>query len=163
MLNLNKEIKYIKGVGPARATLLNKLGIYTLEDLCFYFPRTYEDRGKPKNIAEVIDGEEVLIEAICTSKMSVARIRKNMTVCKLRVSDDTGSCQITWFNQTYLKDKFVIGERYKFYGKVKARIGYIEMNSPVYDSKFTTKNTGKIIPIYPLTYELSRKYSKTNY
>ena len=59
---LSKEIKYVKGVGPSRAELLNKLGIYTLEDLITYYPRTYEDRSKPVRIAEVQDGEEVLIE-----------------------------------------------------------------------------------------------------
>ncbi len=155
MQNLNKEIKYIKGVGPARAVLLNKLGIFTLQDLITYFPRVYEDRGKPKLIEEVQDGEDVLIEAICTSKISEARIRKNMTIYKLRVRDESGVCQITWFNQKYLKNRFEIGKTYKFYGKANKRIGYIEMNSPVFDNEETYKNTGKIIPIYPLTYELS--------
>ena len=79
-----------------------------------------------------------------------------MTIYKLRVVDETGTAQITWFNQKYLKNKFVIGEKYKFYGKAKKRIGYIEMNSPVFDSETTSKNTGKIIPIYPVTYELSQ-------
>ena len=48
---LSKEIQYIKGVGPSRAKLLNKLGIETLEDLITYYPRDYEDRGKPVSIA----------------------------------------------------------------------------------------------------------------
>ena len=55
MPNLSKEIKYIKGVGPARAELLNKLGIFNLYDLISYFPRTYENRGNVKKIAEVED------------------------------------------------------------------------------------------------------------
>lgn len=55
MLDLNKEIKYIKGVGPARAELLQKLGIFNLQDLITYFPRGYEDRSKPKNIQDVED------------------------------------------------------------------------------------------------------------
>ena len=50
MVNLNKEIQYIKTVGPSRAELLNKLGIFTLKDLITYFPREYEDRGKVKKI-----------------------------------------------------------------------------------------------------------------
>ena len=77
MLDLNKDVKFIKGVGPARAKLLNTLGIFTLEDLITYFPRDYEDRGKPRSIAELEDGEEALIEAICTSKIMEKRIRKN--------------------------------------------------------------------------------------
>lgn len=156
MLDLNKDVKFIKGVGPARAKLLNSLGIFNLYDLITYFPRDYEDRGKPKNIAEVEDGEEVLIEAICVSKMMEKRIRKNMVIYKLSVRDETGLCHITWFNQRYLKNRFKLGETYKFFGKVQKRIGFIEMNSPVFDSEDTNKNTGKIIPLYPLTYNLSQ-------
>ena len=62
MLDLTKDVKYVKGVGPNRVTLLNKLGIFTLNDLITYYPRTYEDRSKPKQIYEINDGEEVLIE-----------------------------------------------------------------------------------------------------
>ena len=156
MLDLNKDVKFIKGVGPARAKLLNSLGIFTLSDLITYFPRDYEDRGKPKNIAEVEDGEETLIEAICVSKMMEKRIRKNMVIYKLSVRDETGLCHITWFNQRYLKNRFKLGETYKFFGRVQKRIGFIEMNSPVFDSENTNKNTGKIIPLYPLTYNLSQ-------
>ena len=58
MVDLNKEIKYVKGVGPNREVLLNKLKIYTLKDLITYYPRDYEDRSKPKNIYECEDGEE---------------------------------------------------------------------------------------------------------
>ena len=156
MLDLNKDVKFIKGVGPARAKLLNLLGIFTLLDLITYFPRDYEDRGKPKKISEVEDGEETLIEAICVSKMMEKRIRKNMVIYKLTVRDETGLCHITWFNQRYLKNRFKLGETYKFFGKVQKRIGLIEMNSPVFDNEDTNKNTGKIIPLYPLTYSLSQ-------
>ncbi len=62
-MDLKKEVQYIKGVGPSRVKLLHKLGIGTLEDLITYYPREYEDRSKPKNIAEVLDGEECLISA----------------------------------------------------------------------------------------------------
>lgn len=156
MIDLNKQIQYIKGVGPNRAELLNKLGIYTLEDLITYYPREYEDRGKPKKIAELKDGEEALIEVLVVSRMNEQRIRKNMAIYKLIVRDDTGSCVLTWFNQSYLKNKFILGKKYKFYGKVSNKYGKIEMNSPVYDEEETNKNTGKIIPIYPLTYKLSQ-------
>lgn len=156
MIDLNKQIQYIKGVGPNRAELLNKLGISTLEDLITYYPREYEDRGKPKKIAEVCNGEECLIEGLVVSRMSEQKIRKNMTIYKLIVRDDTAACLITWFNQSYLKNKFTLGKKYKFYGKVSNKFGKIEMNSPVFDEEETNKNTGKIIPIYPLTYKLSQ-------
>lgn len=156
MVDLVKDAKYIKGVGPNRVKQLNKLGIYNLEDVITYYPRGYEDRGKAKLIVELVDGEEALIEVTCVSKMSEVRIRKNMAIYKLIVRDDSASCTLTWFNSFYLKDKFKVGEKYKFFGKVKRRINQIEMMSPVYDEESTNKNTGKIIPIYPSTYELSQ-------
>ena len=154
MQKLENEVQFIKGVGPTRAQLLQKLGIYTLEDLITYYPRDYEDRSKPKMIASLQDGEETLIEAMVVSKMNEQRIRRNMTIYKLIVRDETGTCILTWFNQKYLKNKFVLGQKYKFYGKVSIKYGRIEMNSPVYDADNTNKNTGKIIPLYPLTFGL---------
>lgn len=79
-----------------------------------------------------------------------------MTIYKLVVRDETGTCQITWFNQSYLKNKFIKGQKYKFFGKVKNTFGKIDIISPVFDNIDSNKNTGKIIPIYPLTYNLTQ-------
>lgn len=154
MPDLSKEIKYVKGVGPNRATLLNRLGIYTLEDLITYYPRTHEDRSIPKKIIDLLHGEEALIEAMPVSRMSEIRIRRNFTMYKLIVRDDTGTCQITWYNQSYLKNMFKVGEKYRFFGKVNKKFNKTDMISPVFDGDGISKNTGKIIPIYPTTYNL---------
>lgn len=156
MIDLKQSVQYIKGVGPQRAALLQKLNIYTLEDLITYFPRDYEDRSKPKKISQLVDGEEALIEAIAISKISEVRIRKNMVIEKLIVRDETGSCVISWFNQKYLKGKFEIGCKYSFFGKASVKYGKIEILNPVFDNNETNKNTGKIIPIYPSTYSLTQ-------
>lgn len=160
MIDLLKDVKYIKGVGPERVKSLNKLGIYTLEDLITYYPRTYEDRSKAKKMDELENGEEGLIEAICVSRISEIRIRKNMTIYKLIVRDETATCEITWFNMPYLKTKFKIGNRYKFFGKVKRTASKIEMNSPIFEEAENSINTGKIIPIYPSIYELTQNTLK---
>lgn len=154
-MDFEKDVKYIKGVGPNRVKLLNKLGIFTLQDLITYYPRTYEDRSKPKNIIECVDGQETLIEGIACGKVSDVRL-KGKTMQKLLVRDETGSCTITWFNQSYLKNKFKVGETYKFYGKISNHFGKISMTSPVFDENEKNFNTGKIIPLYPLTYQLSQ-------
>ena len=155
MVDLNKDVKYVKAVGPNRVKLLNKLNIYTLKDLITYYPRDYEDRSKPKNIYECVDGEETSIEAMVSSKMSELH-KGRMTVSKLSVRDQTGICHITWFNQGYLRDRFQMGKMYRFYGKISIKGSRIEMISPVFDEIDETKNTGKIIPIYPLTFELKQ-------
>lgn len=156
MLDLKQSVQYIKGVGPNNVVLLQKLGINTLEDLITFFPRNYEDRSKPKKIYELIDGEEALIDVVCASKVSEVRFARNKVMLKMLVRDDTGDCVITWFNQTYVKNKFKIGERYQFYGKISIKYGRVEMTKPVFDKEGLNKNTGKIIPIYPLTYKLSQ-------
>ena len=156
-MELTDDVKFVKGVGPNRVKLLNKLNIYNLEDLITYYPREYEDRSKPKKIADTENGEECLIEGIVTSRIKEIRThRKNMIIYKLIVRDDTDSCELVWYNQSYLKKMFRIGETYKFFGRINKRIGQTEMVSPVYDLEGNNKNTGRIIPIYPLTYSLSQ-------
>ena len=149
-------MQFVKGVGPNNLPLLQKLGINTLGDLITFFPRNYEDRSKPKKINELVDGEEALIDVICASQMNETRFARNKVMLKMVVRDETGDCVLTWFNQTYLKNKFKVGERYQFYGKVSVKYGRIEMARPVFDKEGLNKNTGKIIPIYPLTYKLSQ-------
>lgn len=155
MIDLKKDVKFIKGVGPNRVKLLNKLNIYTLEDLITYYPRTYEDRSKPKSIAQCVNGEEALIEAVACGRVIDARLR-GKTMQKLMVRDETGSATIMWFNQSYLKSKFEVGHKYTFYGKISETYGKKTMMSPVFDEEGQNKNTGKIIPIYPLTYQLNQ-------
>ena len=155
MLDLKKDVKYVKGVGPNRVILLNKLGIYTLGDLITYYPRTYEDRSKPKTLFECIDGEEALIDVITTSKIIETRFGKK-TMQKIMLRDSTAQAEAVWFNQSYLKSKFTIGKRYRLYGKIEKKFGRIQIANPVFDEYGMTTNTGKIIPIYPLTYSLSQ-------
>ena len=99
MVNLSKEVQYIKTAGPSRAELLNKLGIFTLKDLITYFPREYEDRGKVKKICECEDGEIALIEAVVVSRIVEIKIR-GKSMYKLQLRDETGKCTALWFNQS---------------------------------------------------------------
>ena len=154
-IDLNKEVQFVKGVGPNRVKLLNKLNIYTLRDLITYFPRNHEDRSIAKKIAECADGETVLIKATALTKITEIRA-KRLSIYKLVVNDESSSCVITWFNQKYLKDKFKVGETYTFFGKIENKCGTFEMKSPVFDEDGVDKNTGKIVPIYPLTSKLSQ-------
>ena len=154
-IDLNKEVQFVKGVGPNRVKLLNKLNIYTLKDLITYFPRNHEDRSIAKKISECVDGETVLIKATALTKITEIRARR-LSIYRLVVNDVSSSCVITWFNQKYLKDKFKVGETYTFFGKIENKGGTFEMKSPVFDEDGVDKNTGKIVPIYPLTSKLSQ-------
>ena len=155
MVDLKQSVQFIKGVGPAKVKLLNYLGIYTLEDLITYYPRRYEDRRVVKSIDSFEDGEEGVIKVVAVNNVSTVRLRKNMTLSRITVRDESGACLITWFNQPYVKERIRVGETYKFYGKVSIKNGKYEMNSPVFDSEGENKNTGKIIPVYPTTKNLN--------
>ncbi len=157
MIDLKQNIQFIKGVGPARVALLNKLGIFTLEDLVTYFPREYEDRGVFKKISELVDGDVACFKAVPISRPNEARIKKNMTITKVIVRDETGTALLTWFNQSYIKNQIDAAEEYVFYGKVqRAYGGRVEISNAIFDKDGETKNTGKIIPLYPLTYGMSQ-------
>ena len=155
-MDLNEDVKYVKGVGPNRVQLLNKIGIFTLKDLITYYPREYEDRSKIKNICECQNGEDTVIEAVAVSRLANTRIGKGKTIQKLQVRDETGLATITWFNQPFLNTKFYVGKKYRFYGRINEQFGRLEMISPVFDDIRETNNTGKIIPIYPLTFKLTQ-------
>ncbi len=95
------------------------------------------------------------------SRMNNTRIHGGRTMQRIIVRDETATCQITWFNQPYLKDKFILGETYYFYGKASVKLGRFDMTSPVYDTEDSKKNTGRIIPLYPATYGLSQNTIRT--
>ena len=154
-MDLKKDVKYVKGVGPTRALQLNNLGINTLEDLITYYPRRYEDRSEAKDLIDCIDGEEALVEVVPVRRMAEIYL-KGKKMYKLAVSDETASATAIWFNQSYLKNQFKVGEKYRLYGKIKNVRGKITISSPVFDSGENQNNTGKIVPIYPLTYKLSQ-------
>lgn len=157
MNNLNKEIKYVKGIGPKRANKLNKLGIFTVEDLVFYFPRQYEDRNNLKKIFELEDQEKVTIRVMVNS-IETSNARKGLVITKIGVRDETGFAKLTLFNQEYITSTIKKGDTILVFGKVKKNQHGIELSSCEIDLMSNTpKNTCGIIPIYPLTYGLTNK------
>ncbi len=156
--DLNQNIQYLKGVGPKKAELLNKMGIYNIKDLVEYYPRNYEDRTRLSNIIEFIDGENYLFIATLSDSIHIQRIRKNLTIYSTFVYDDTGECKMTWFNQKYINTKLHKGDKYLFYGRAIKNYGVVSMESPqIYDLKDIDKIQG-IYPIYPLTSGITQNY-----
>lgn len=156
MYDLSNDVKFVKGVGPNRVKTLNRMGIFNVEDLITYFPRGYEDRGLTKTISKIQDGEKVTIEGRAIISLTNRYLGKNRSIQKVIITDETGECTITWFNQPYLSRQIKIGEQYRFFGKVSTKGFAKEMTSPVFDPIKKQDNTGKIIPIYPLINGISQ-------
>lgn len=157
MNNLNKEIKYVKGIGPKRANKLSKLGIFTVEDLVFYFPRQYEDRNNLKKIFELEDQEKVTIRVMVNS-IETSNVRKGLVITKIGVRDETGFAKLALFNQEYITSTIKKGDTILVFGKVKKNQHGIELSSCEIELMSNNpKNTCGIMPIYPLTYGLTNK------
>ena len=154
---INESIQYVKGIGPKKAEKLNKLGIYTIKDLLYYFPRQFEDRSVIKKIAQLEDEEKVTVKALITNIESYTP-KKGMTITRIDVKDDTGFAKLTFFNREYIKNTFRVGDSILAFGKVKKNGRFVELNSCELEYLSTSpKNIGKLVPVYPLSYGITNK------
>ncbi|HBH60425.1 MAG TPA: DNA helicase RecG, partial [Nitrospiraceae bacterium] len=166
-ISRDTPVQYVKGVGPARAGLLKRLGIETLQDILFYFPWRYEDRRDLRKISSLKYGnhETVLCEVV--SAEIITTPRKKMKIFELAVSDDTGVLKSRWFNQPYLKKYFQKGQKVILSGVVKGNpyAGYgLEMENPdfeLFGNEDTLIHTSRIVPVYKATEGLSPKQIRT--
>ena len=156
MADLGTDVRYIKGVGEQKAKALEKLGIRTLQDLISYFPRAYDDRRGIVKIKDLQDGESACVEAMVAATPTLSRIRKGLELVKLRAVDESGTLDITFFNQAYRKTSLIPGETYTFYGKAEGNLLRKTMTNPVVEKEGRRELTGRIVPIYPLTAGISQ-------
>ena len=156
MADLSTNVRYIKGIGEAKAKSLGKLGIATLGDLINWFPRRYEDRREIKPISQLIPGEPACVSAMIASEPKLSHIRKGMDLVKVRAVDDTGALDVTFFNQSWLKNQLRVGETYTFYGRAEGSLLRKSMASPIVEPEGRREHTGRIVPIYPLTAGISQ-------
>ncbi|MBE7048605.1 MAG: ATP-dependent DNA helicase RecG [Ruminococcaceae bacterium] len=147
---LQMSITQLTGVGPKRADAFGRLGIFTIQDLLAHYPRGYDNRQIYKKIIELSHNESVCIHATVVGELQTKIIRKNMKIHTLRVSDGTGFLELVWFNNPFLDARFKKGDSYIFYGKVRLTPKK-QMLTPIFEQPGKQKNTGKIVPLYPLT------------
>lgn len=157
MIDLNKDVQFVKGIGPKKAKKLNKLGIFTLKDLIYYFPRQFEDRNNLKKIFELQNEDKATLKVVIIG-ITTSSPRKGMNITKVDVRDDTGYAKLVFFNQDYIKNTLKPGDTILVFGKVNKEFKSIELSSC--EVEFLTnspKNTCKIMPIYSLTYGVTNK------
>ena len=157
------EVQYLKGVGPKRAKLLKSLGISSVEDLLYYFPRRYEERTHFSSIAELKEAETQNIKAeILTVRERKFFRRRRFTITEAVVADATGKITCVWFNQGYLKDYLKVGTTLILYGKIERYGTRLQMSSPefemVSEGGDESLNVGRIVPIYSLPEGITQRY-----
>ena len=149
------NIQFLKGVGPVKSKRLNRLNIYTVQDLLTFFPKDYEDRSRVSLLRESPIGEKVSLKVEILGPGQVIRPRRNMSILKVPFSDSSGHGYLTFFNQEYLKNQFIPGDILKVHGKIN-KIGMeLQITSPIFEKEDLDNKLGRIIPLYSLTKSLT--------
>ncbi len=160
---LHTPIDALSGVGAARKAAYNRMGIYSVRDLLYHFPRAYEPRGDIHMLAEAGSdafrgGARMATVLTVSTEPKVSRLKGRMTICKFRAFDESGVCEITFFHQDYLRNTFTVGSAFRFFGKVTvAGKDRYSMTAPAYEPFVDGRPLPPLYPIYPLTEGLSNK------
>jgi len=153
------EVKYLKGVGPARAELLAARGIHTVEDLLYYTPFRYEDRTHITRIRDLVPGQTTTILAQVLT-CGLTRTRKGVYIYEVAARDESGMIRCKWFNAVYLERGKVFrqGQRVFFYGKVDNDFygtGNLQILQPQFEILPENESEGgnsieveRVVPIY---------------
>lgn len=170
-VTLKSDIMYLKGVGPKLGYLLNKLGIYTVSDLLYYFPRKYVDYSTRTRIKELEIGETTTIFGTIRSVQAYTS-KNNLGVLKVKISDGSGSINLNFFasksnryTMERMKSQFPKGQGIMVSGTVKLNSydGMLTLDKPTYSimeyemEDVANLNLARIVPIYPLSEKLNIK------
>ena len=158
----NSPIKVLQGVGPAREKAYEKLGVRTVSDLLYHFPRAYENRGDVKLLSECISGEKAAVVMVIGTVPKKTMIRRGMVLLKFTAFDESGTCEVTYYNQNYLADKFPLGATFRFYGQVEKVGKRYKMNAPAYEMVMEGEELPAFVPVYPLTEGISKNRLATD-
>src|SRR5262249_15347837 len=156
-MDLSTPLMYVKGVGPARAAMLEAKGLKVVEDLLTYAPFRYEDRSNVKTIRELAPGETATVLAeVRSTKVSGFR-RRNLGLFEAKFADASNATLVgKWFHGAYLADVFSPGQKVALYGKVEfdSYSGNLGIMHPEYeiltgdDDGDLSLHTGRVVPIY---------------
>ena len=153
-------ISRVKGIGAKRSELLAKLGIRTIEDLLFYFPRRLEDRTAFAPIGSLRGGEQVCVRGRIEA-IDERRTGRRMTLIKAAVGDGTGFLYAVWFNQPWLAKQLRRGDTIDLYGAVERNYRELQMKSPVWEPEGAGLEMGRWVPVYPATEGISDRYLRS--
>lgn len=155
---LDLPVQYLKGIGPKRASILEKLNIYNVRDLLYYLPSHYEDRRNKKRIYEIKNDEFVSIEGTI---LQIKEIKtRRFPIIEAVITDKTGFLRAKWFNQSYLSRVLKEKTKIKIFGKVKFDFNTFEVHNPdfeILDSQTENDYKTEILPVYKITEGLSQK------
>lgn len=150
-MNINDNIKNLKSVGPKRLKLLNNIGIFSIKDLLYFYPRRYEDSSKILKLSEGIIGEKATFRCRILSLLDNRNIRRGLSITSFLIEDDSAEAKLIFFNNRFIKNTIDFGETYLIYGKYERFRGRIQLTSPEIEKVDNIRNLGRIRGIYNQT------------
>lgn len=161
--NIDVPIRYIKGVGPKRAESFERIGIKTIEDLFYYFPRRYEDRRNLTVISQLQEGAFSVVKAqVYASGQRRSFRRRGFSIVEAVVGDSTGKISCVWFNQPYLKNYLKTGTNLILSGKVERYGSRLQLSSPEFEvvsgEQDQSLDVDRLIPIYTLPGGMTQRH-----
>ncbi len=158
---LTASIQTLPGVGPARAEQMARLGVETIRDLIYHFPRRYDDFGQLKQINQLTLDEEVTVVGV-VRKAENQRIGGRRSLFRVTLSDGTGTIECTWFNQAHLQKTLRTGTEIAVSGRVGEFLGRLVFSSPEWEPlQRDLLHTGRLVPVYALTEGLPMRWLRT--
>ncbi len=149
-MELNSDIKVLKGVGEKTAMLFEKMGISTVKDLLEHYPRDYDAFEKPVSICDVRLGKVVAVEGVIRKNVSISKVR-NLQIVTTTIADSTGELAVTWFNMPFLRNTVKAGARFILRGNIGMKNNRLVMEQPViYSFSEYEDIVGRLQPKYPL-------------
>jgi ATP-dependent DNA helicase RecG len=156
---LSAGLTVLQGVGPKTSADLMKIGMKTLGDMLYYFPRRYEDYSLLKPIQSLMYNDVVTVLGTIQSVHNRPIRGGKNSLIEVVISDGTGALRISFFNQPWLMNRFKEGEAISVSGKIDQYLGRIVMNSPDWEPvDMESLHTNRIVPIYSLTEGITQKW-----
>lgn len=156
-LTLQSPLSDLPGIGKVRAEAFSRLGVFCVRDLLYHFPRAYENRGDVRPVATAADGTAHALLLTVGTEPKTARLRRGMNVTKFRAFDESGTVEISFFNQPYCRSVFTVGSEFRFYGKLTPGKKRASMINPAYERAEGDRPLPEMNPRYPLTEGLNGK------
>jgi ATP-dependent DNA helicase RecG len=159
---LDAKLTVLQGVGPKNAEALVKLGLHTLGDMLYYFPRRYDDYSQLKPIKELFYGEQVTVIGTIDSVHSRPIRGGKASIVEVIIKDGTGGLRLSFFNQPWLANRFKKGDAISVSGKIDQYLGRLVMNSPDWEPiEVESLHTNRIVPVYSLTERIAQKWLRS--
>ena len=156
---LNAPLTVLQGVGPRHAQTLAELGMQTLGDMLYYFPRRYEDYSQLKPIKSLWYGEQITVIGTIQSVHTRPIRGGSASIIEAILSDGTGALRLSWFNQPWMANRLKEEMQISVSGKVEQYLGRLVMNQPDWEPvDIEHLHTNRIVPIYPLTARITQKW-----